>query len=767
MRILTRYILNEVFLHSLLGLLVFTFVLYIPNLSRLLELVARRNLPASGIFRLFLAPLPGVFVLTLPIAVLVGTLIGLGRMAADGEVIAVRAAGIPLWQVAWPVMLFALLGWTLASTMSLWVAPAAERSLTRMESDLKTSQAAYEIRPRVFIEQFPKLVLYVRDVIGPENRWKGVFLVDSTQRDQPKVTLADSGILVNDAENHRLMLHLDRGATHETDPQVPARYSVISFTATDIPVLLETPGKGSAERPEPPTMSLKELWAATRHRGERQAARVELNYRLALPVASLVLALVGIPLGISTRKGVKAFGLMAAVLLVFIYYIIMAFGMGFAKQGRLNAVVGLWTANLIFAAAGVGMAVQIQLVRTRMQSLQETLEEWAWRYERWRARRARPTPEHTLLRPRHVGSRFYQILDRYVIQGWLFYFVTTLVALAGVYIIFDFFQLLGDIVWHHASSRLVLNYYRYLLPQVIYLMLPLAVLLATLVNFSLLTKSNQITAIKAAGVSLYRISLPVLFAAALVAAGMFVMGDEYLPSTNQRQDALRNEIKGKPAQTFYQPGRKWIFGQSNRIYNYRFFDPVHDVFARLSVFDFDPSFRVIRRVYAKRAFWEPHIHEWILEDGWVRALQGDKVTRYNPFSVAAFKDLTQPPAYFKKDVRTSEQMNVLELRRYIRDLAQSGFDVVRLTVQLYRKFSYPLIALVVALIGIPFAFTVGRKGALSGIALSLAIAMLYWSTSSLFESMGDLSQLPPAVAAWSPDVIFGLGGAYLLLRVRT
>jgi lipopolysaccharide export LptBFGC system permease protein LptF len=112
-------------------------------------------------------------------------------------------------------------------------------------------------------------------------------------------------------------------------------------------------------------------------------------------------------------------------------------------------------------------------------------------------------------------------------------------------------------------------------------------------------------------------------------------------------------------------------------------------------------------------------------------------------------------------------MSALELRHYIRELSQSGFDVVRLSVQFYRKFSYPLIAFVVALLGVPFSFTTGAKGALSGVALSIGIAILYWSISSLFEAMGNLSQLPPLVAAWSPDVLFGLAGSYLLLRVKT
>jgi LPS export ABC transporter permease LptG len=314
----------------------------------------------------------------------------------------------------------------------------------------------------------------------------------------------------------------------------------------------------------------------------------------------------------------------------------------------------------------------------------------------------------------------------------------------------------------------VFDYYRFLSPQIVYLMLPLSILVATLVSFSLLSKTNQITAIKSAGISIYRAAAPVLAMGAVLSVGMYILGDYYLPETNQRQDALRNQIKGKPAQTFYRPDRQWIFGQANRIYNHRFFDPDRNVFAGLSVFEFDPqTFRLTRRIYASRAFWEPPVRGWVLENGWVRTLDGDRVTSYLPFSIAKFDELTEEPSYFKKEVKPSAQMSAWELRRYMNELAQSGFDVVRLSVQFYRKFSFPLIAFVVTLIAVPFSLTMGRKGAISGIALSIGIAMVYWSVSSLFEAMGNLHELPPIVAAWSPDLLFGLGGVYLLLRVRT
>ena len=206
MRILTRYILKEISSHSLLGLLVFTFVIFIRHLGHLLELVVRHNLPLPDMMTLFLLPVPGILVLTVPMAVLVGTLIGLSRMAADGEVIAARASGIGLSQFVRPVLLFACAGWALTMWMSLFLSPQAARKLNRMEAGLKASQVPYEIQPRVFIEQFPNLLLYLQDVTGSRSRWRGVFIADTTQRDQVKVTLAESGVLVNEAANDRLRL---------------------------------------------------------------------------------------------------------------------------------------------------------------------------------------------------------------------------------------------------------------------------------------------------------------------------------------------------------------------------------------------------------------------------------------------------------------------------------------------------------------------------------------------------------------------------------
>jgi LPS export ABC transporter permease LptF/LPS export ABC transporter permease LptG len=771
MRILTRYILREISSHFLLGLLVFTFVIFVRQLGSLLELVVRHNVPLRDVATLFLLPVPSILMLTVPMAALVGTLIGLSRMSADGEIIAARAAGVGVSAFVRPVMILAVTGWALALGMALVLAPAAARKMDRMENGLKASQVPYEIQPRVFIEQFPNRLLYLEDVTGARSHWHGVFIADISQQNQIKVTLAERGGLVNEPDRSRFVLHLEDGTTHDFDPSQPDQYSIAAFTNTEIPILVDQSGSGAWERSTPPYLTATQLWQkvhGTAPSKDRAAALVELNYRLALPAAAIVLALVGIPLGISTRKGGKSVGLMLSILLVFVYYILMASGWSIAKQGRISPYLGLWGANILFAVAGVSMLANLSRVGRRMMFLQDTIDDIAKRWQGWRERRTRRKVPSPLPTPAKVGGRFLQILDIYVIQSWIFYFILLLIAFTGVYVIFDFFQLLGDIVRNQIPLRVVFDYYRYLVPNILYLMLPLSILVATLVNFGLLTKTNQIIAIKSAGISLYRLSIPVLAATALLSLGMFLFADGVLPETNQRQSALRNQIKGKPAQTFSRPDRQWIFGSSSRIYNYTFFDPDQNVFANLSIFEFNPkTFLMTRRIHAARAFWEPSMKGWILENGWSRDFNGDLVTNYNAFSVQTFNELTEEPGYFKKEVKPSDQMSALELRRYIANLKQGGFDVVRLSVQFYRKFSYPLIAFVVTLIGIPFSFTMGGKGALTGIALSIGIAIVYWSTSSLFEAMGNLSQLPPAMAAWSPDIIFGLAGSYLILRMKT
>ncbi len=112
-------------------------------------------------------------------------------------------------------------------------------------------------------------------------------------------------------------------------------------------------------------------------------------------------------------------------------------------------------------------------------------------------------------------------------------------------------------------------------------------------------------------------------------------------------------------------------------------------------------------------------------------------------------------------------MNFAQLDHYIRDLQQSGFDTMRLKVELYHKLAYPLVTIVMSVLAIPFALSMGRRGSLTGIATAIGIALGYWVIAGLFDAMGSVNYLPAALAAWSPDILFGMVGGYLLLRTPT
>jgi lipopolysaccharide export LptBFGC system permease protein LptF len=188
----------------------------------------------------------------------------------------------------------------------------------------------------------------------------------------------------------------------------------------------------------------------------------------------------------------------------------------------------------------------------------------------------------------------------------------------------------------------------------------------------------------------------------------------------------------------------------------------------VNVYELDPkTFQLRKEISAERALWQPSLNSWIFEDGWSRDVDGVIEKKFNSFQATTFRELDEPPSYFIKEVKQDKQMNYLELQHYIKDLQKSGFDTVQLRVQLHKKFSVPIFALIMAMISIPFSFLVGNRGAMAGIGVSLAIAMAYWGVDKLFEQIGNVNHLPPAVAAWSPDALFALAGLYLLLRMKT
>lgn len=788
MRIFTQYILSEVTGYALLGLVLFLFILFMPYLLPLLELTVRGVTSPGGTFRLVGYLLPKLLTMALPMAVLVGILLGLSRLAADSEVTAMRASGVGVVAIVRIVSVLSIAGWLLGLLNSLYLTPRSSTALLRFEENTRGSGASIAVQPRVFYEDFRNFVLYVGDVVPGANGtalWRRVFLADLTQPASPHIVTAEEAAVVGGTQTLRMQL-LD-GSRHDTTAANPNQYDISTFASTDLPVQTgQQEEETHLSRRDTPlqAMTLPDLWHRTRNgqssRDDRRVYAIELHRRVSFPTACLVLMLIGVPLGLSSKRGGKGAGFVLTLMLVFLYYFLSSVGIALARQGKLPAFAGVWGANVLFALAGLLLIQQMSRGGAAVNLLSEA-SMVAGRAFQSALRKVVGTrdptaPSNEGLRRlrRMLHSRFPLIIDEYVMGSFLRNFGMVLVTFTVLFLVFTFFELVGDIIRFRTPLVTVGDYLLNLIPFVLYNLTPLCSLLAVLITFSTLSRSSELTAMKATGVSLYRVITPVLLVAAMLAAALFAFDELYLPQANRRQEALLSSIKGKPAQTFLRPDRKWMSGQigstgePGRIFYYQFFDPDRNVFANLTVFEFEPgTFAMTRRVFAESAHWDESTHTWELENGWARTFSRGTVESYGRFAVRGFAEIHEPPSYFKKEERPSQEMSFRELSAYIRDLRQSGFDTMRLRVQLQHKLAYPLLTLVMAVLAVPFSVVSGKRGGLAGISAAVGLAIVYWVVANVFENLGNVNSLPAVLAAWSPDILFATAGTYLLLRTPT
>jgi LPS export ABC transporter permease LptG/LPS export ABC transporter permease LptF len=771
-----------------LGCVLFTSVLFLESSRKLFEFVASNSGPAATIAYLFALVLPQSLPFTIPLGVLLGTLVTLSRKSADGEITAMRASGVPGWRVTPAVLAFAVLGLLVAASASIFLKPWSIRDSYRVRNDLVANKLTAEIQPRVFEERFPDTVLFVTDTspTGASTAlWKKVIIADmkpsADHSDIPAVTLASEVIASPEPADNRIRLALKSGSNYDLATKDITRYEIRSFAGADQSLTAERPKVEHATRPTT-EMDIGPLYKAAYKSPELDKpdildARIELHQRIALPFACIVLAFAGIPLGITSRRSGKSSSVVLTASLALFYYMTLISMTSLAQQATLPPELAMWVPNLVFLALGVFLMSRLEkpaghdrlgpigklFGRAPAAPVAANQRNTASPSQQQETRMSRLTAWRVPL----VG----QIVDTYLISRFLSYFFLLLATFVVMIHVFRFFELLSDVIKNHIPLERVLSYLFFLTPRMIYEFTPISVLTSVLVVFGILAKSNEITALKACGVSVYRLTVPVLLTSLGLSAALFAFDHYLVPDADRRQDAILAEIKGRPPQTF-NPTQRWIYGMGDRIYFYRYFNQTTNVMGGVSIFEIEPTtFTLKRQIAAASARWEPALATWVFENGWSRDMNGKQFGPFDDFTGQArtFKELAETPDYFVKENIQSQQMNYHELKSYIQELQRSGFDTVRLQVQYFNKFSRPLFAFILALVSVPFAFqSSGRgSGAMAGFGISLGIFVVYWSARELFEQVGNLGQLDPVTAAWAPDGIFVLAGIYLLARVRS
>lgn len=800
-----RYLLREIVPPFFIGLLIYSFVLLMNQIFLLSELFIARGVSFTAVTLIFVYLVPAVLAFAIPMSVLMGILAGLSRMSSDSEISAFRTLGVRNSRILWPVFIFAFVGWVVTSSLALYLAPRANYRWVQTLTRSVLSKVQFKINPREFNESIPQTVLFIQDITS-ENRWQNIFVYLNQEAGEPRAIFARTGRLNFYPEAKRATLELFNGAIHTVPLAEPERYGITLFGRVeeeinveslfaqfssekrvrekDIGELLRSVERIDRDKKKitadiaglpasvPPSRGDAEVRRRELDMGLQQKTRewrshwVEIYKKFALPFVCFIFILVGIPLGISTRKGGRTSGFTISLAIILVYYVMITAGEKNAMEGRLSPFLGMWGPNILFLAAGLYLFFRSSRESSLVGSFFRRKGKKPARTVVIRVRvstRGRPRAAWRRSRP---ALRFPNILDRYIMRKYLAIFLLVFLALLSISVIVTFFERIDNIYEHNQSLSLLFRYIQYRIPEFANYILPVSVLSATLLTLGLLTKSNEITAMKACGLSIYRLVLSLLVVAGLVSLFAFGLQERLVPPANKKAEEVWNRINEIPARSYGYLDRRWVLSQDKqRIFHYSYFEPSSGGFSQLSILEIDPSSWLLKgRTYADKARLEGHVLR--LSQGWSRSFPGERQTRFEAFESKEIP-LAEDAGYFIKEVKEPSLMSYGELKKYTSEVEAMGFETTRFKVDLNSKLSFPLVSLVMALLAIPFAFSMGKRGALVGLGLSIVIAMLYWGALGVFRSLGYVNFLSPFLASWGPSLIFGPLGLYLLFRQRT
>jgi LPS export ABC transporter permease LptG len=515
-----------------------------------------------------------------------------------------------------------------------------------------------------------------------------------------------------------------------------------------------------------------------------------IEQKFSVPFACFVFAVIGLALGLSVARDGKMGGFVIGVAVIFAYYVIMYLAEA-QTQGHYRAIenahqlnsasfalahLARWWPNIILGVFGIGALVWRDRFASRQfpRSFPVVVPQLAGRWRTHRAARetasisgdapagGRKRNVVVVVKVPKLNFRSAGLLDRYVGRMYMRIVALAFLALVGLFYISTFIDASDKLFKGTANGAMIMSLLIYRTPQFVYFVIPIAALLSVLVTFGLLSRTSELTVMKACGISLYRVALPIVLLSLLFSAALFALDQEILARANRRATAIDDQIRGRPPKTFNPLNRRWIIGRDGSIYHYGFFDPRREVLTSLSVYRLTPgAWRLGSQTYVATAEYRG---TWTGVNGWTQEFTAG-APKWRTFTRESLP--LEAPEYFKTEDAEADLMTVAQLRRTVRELAATGANVVPQQVDLQRKLAFPFVTFVMTLLAVPFGVTTGRRGALYGIGLGIVLALSYWLLMSVFVAVGKAGLLPPVLAAWTPNIIVSASAVYLLLTTKT
>jgi len=734
--------------------------------------------------KILLSLLPGIAVITLPISLLLGTIVTCSRTSSDNELTAWQSLGISPVTLAKPFLALGIVGTVITCYLSAYVAPASLRTLKSLRTQIVLQEASARIKPHTFITSFPNLLLYVQNIDPQTRDWLGVFLLQNDPSGASRLLTAERGqFRIESGQSLALEAQLFNGISLEYGEQPPSNFnaqltppssqSTALFAKSTVKLADDqTTANGASKDPgssQLGLMSLGEISKLTteaKTEAERRQAVVEMHKRFAFPFACLTLTAMTFILAIQGRRfSTRPRTVIAILFLAMGFYLLLVLGQTLALSGTIPGWLGAWLSNLIYGAFILKSFISNRTPGARILAFLSS-----------------PSPTNKASDPvaypgisvsRQIsigrlprGSRVISLnLINYLqISEIVKYFVLAVSALVATSAIFTLFDLIPSIIKSGTSLSYAASYLAYLTPQLVYYVAPFSLLVALLMSFNVLSRSNQLVIIAGAGQSRMRIITAVLVAAGVLSLFLWALSNYILPHTNREQDTRYNTIKGRQVeQTAIAFGRKWVFGKDSVIYSYQRIDP-DDSLINTSIYRFDNTHRLIQSAMHFGKATRVSASVWRAHNGWIETINDDSaVERRAIQSEPETINITEGVGLFRRTTNESSKMSATELQNYITQLKSLDVSTLELQIDLRRRIAFPLSCVVLAILAIPFitAKQARRSGPLVSISLSVGIGLVFWLLATLFAEVGKQDNLPVGMAVWGPHILFGAVGLYM------
>jgi LPS export ABC transporter permease LptG len=762
---------RELLPFSIIPFIALTTLVFIQQAGKYFGIVLSFHTPAQAKLAFLGSLIPGIIVITLPVALLLGAIISCSRLSADGELTAAQSSGISPMTMALPLALIGLLATGFAIHLSTKVAPRALKSLKALRTRILLQEASAQVTPRAFTTRFPGLLVYIRDVDPKTGDWLGVFLLQRNEEQKfERLLTAERGQLRVSPSNN-LEVQLYGGLSLESKLDSPTR-AASAFAKSSIKPTKETNNADSeASGASLSEMSLSEVRRVIKSAAsdkERVQAKVEWHKRLAFPFACMTLPLMAFVIVLrGKRLATRPRTAVSVIFVALLFYVIMVAGQSVATSGRVPTWLGVWLAHLLYS-----LFILYSFAHTNRTALS-----WPNWSEMFRLRTpVTPAAIKDLPQQRVIKSRFampslspLNLINYLLVSEIAKYYLIAVAALVTTSIAFTLFDLIPSIVRSGTSFSYAASYFAYLIPQLAYYVSPFALLVAILMGCSVLARTNQLIVLAGAGQSKLRLVAAILIAVLLAGVGLWAVSDSLLPFTNREQDVRYHKIKNRQLeQTIIAFGKKWVIGQNGAIYGYQQIDE-HNALLNTTVYYLNPSTHLLDRALEFEHAAQIAPDSWQATGGSVKTVRPDltvdlAATRAPglPFSIPDGSGI------FKRTVNESSKMSTAELRAYINQLQSIGAPTIEPKLDLRKRLAFPFSCLTVAILALPFALgrRARRYSPVLSVAVSIAIGLFFWLLMTIFEAAGKQSNLPVSVAVWAPQVLFLAIGLYLNFRQR-